>query len=128
NEEIGEAERNKEGERIGDHLSDDLIFLRASGKVDNKPGYLASLKVEANTNDYLAWDIRQITVRGHLALAVVDVTLRGKRGGNAVDGVFRNFRTFRKRGGRWKLVTWANMQVLNNIQATPPPPPPPPAS
>jgi hypothetical protein len=128
NEKIGEAERNKEGKPIEDYLSNDLIFLRASGKVDGKAAYLDSLKLEGNTNDYLAWDISQIIIQGQHALAVVDVTLRGKRSGNSVDGIFRNFRTFMKQDDSWMLVTWANVQVLNNLQATPPPPSPPPAS
>ena len=111
NELIGEAELKKDRSLIEPFVSPNLIFLRASGKVADLEGYLGSLTDAANTNDHLSWDVRQIEVTGDHALVVVNVMLRGKRGGNDIEGVFRNFRTFMKQGAQWQLVTWVNIQV-----------------
>jgi ketosteroid isomerase-like protein len=111
NERIGEAERDKNRTLIDAYLSDDLIFFRAGGKVDNKQEYLEGLTSAANYNERLDWEVRQVTVRGDHALVVVDVTLVGTRGGTPVDGVFRNFRTFMKQEDGWQLVIWANAKL-----------------
>ncbi|HVG00987.1 MAG TPA: nuclear transport factor 2 family protein [Chloroflexia bacterium] len=115
NEEIGQAERDKKEEKIRDYLSDDLIFLRASGRVASKQDYLDGLALPENWNTQLSWDAPVITIRNDHALVVVNVTLAGMRGGNPVDGVFRNFRTFMRQKEGWRLVTWANYQITNNI-------------
>lgn len=115
NAKIGEAERKKDGKEIRDYLSDDLIFLRGNGTIATKDDYLGGLESAANTNEHLSWDVPQVFLRNEHALVVVNVTLRGKRGDNAVDGVFRNYRTFMKQGGSWKLVTWANYKTLDNL-------------
>lgn len=115
NELIGEAERAKNGKDIGDYLSDDLIFLRANGEVDSKQDYLDGLALPENENKQLSWDAPVITIRNDHALVVVDVTLVGMRRGNPVDGVFRNFRTFMKRKEGWRLVTWANYRIVDNL-------------
>ncbi|HET6313800.1 MAG TPA: nuclear transport factor 2 family protein [Chloroflexia bacterium] len=115
NEDIGEGERDKNAEKIRDYLSDDLIFLRASGKVASKQDYLDGVALPENENKQLSWDAPVITIRNDHALVVVNVTLVGMRGGNHVDGVFRNFRTFMKRKNGWRLVTWANYQIVDNL-------------
>lgn len=115
NELIGEAERAKNGKDIGDYLSDDLIFLRANGEVASKQDYLDGLVLPENENKQLSWDAPVITIRNDHALVTVDVTLVGMRRGKSVDGVFRNFRTFMKRKEGWRLVTWANYQIVDNL-------------
>jgi hypothetical protein len=43
-----------------------------------------------------------------LALCSLVVRFKGTRGGNPVDGIYRNTRVFVKRGDVWRCALWFN--------------------
>lgn len=91
------------------HTADGLKFRRASGKVVDKITFLKDLAVPENRNERL--DVQQIEVLPYgadLAVCSMLVHFKGTRGGQPVEGVFRNTRVFIRAEGVWKCALWFN--------------------
>ena len=113
NERIGEMEQ-KQGEEAREffntHLSDQLIFRRASGKVVGKSepdGFMDSFKKPSPFTSRKAEDISvtQLDDRALVTLIVV-----GARADDSV-GRYRNIRLFSRSGNNWLLELWYNYEI-----------------
>ena len=97
-----------------DHLTDYFVFRRAGGGVVDRAGFINGLTDPANTSEILEAVVLEVKVDDHgvLAAALVNVTLKGRRGGNDVHGVFLNRRLFRREDDRgWRCASWWNEQT-----------------
>jgi len=115
NERIGELEQ-KPGEEahlfFNAHLSDQLIFRRASGKVVGKSepeGFLDSLKKPSPFTSRVSEDI---SVALHNNRALVTLIVVCTRADLSVAR-YRNIRLFSRSGDDWILELWYNYEVTS---------------
>lgn len=91
-----------------EHLDEHLQFRRANGSVVDRAGFLDGLAAAGNRTDELRTDVTHVVVLHEQAFVACLVTLRGTRGGNVADGVYRNLRFFERRPDGWRCVQWFN--------------------
>ena len=111
NEQIGDAEKTRDAEFFKSVLSENLRFRRTNGTIVDKAIYLNDLLKPENTTDELESDEIMPTIMGNLAVVTLVVRVRGMRGGNKLDGAFRNVRIFLSEPDKqphWQLHSWFN--------------------
>ncbi len=115
NKRIGEMEQ-KQGEEahlfFNAHLSDQLIFRRASGKVVGKSepeGFLDSLKKPSPFTSRVPEDISVALLDDR---ALVTLIVVGTRADGSV-GRYRNVRLFSRSGDDWILELWYNYEITS---------------
>ena len=95
-------------------LDEQFRFRRAKGGAVDRDGFLDGLTDGKNRSDELVARIVQIQVFGEQAFVEVFVYLNGLRGGNAVNGWFRNLRIWEKQAdGQWRCVFWFNKPLAS---------------
>jgi uncharacterized protein DUF4440 len=112
---IGEMEQ-EQGEDahkfFNAHLSDQLIFRRASGKVVGKSepeGFLDSLKKPSPFTSRVSEDISVVLIADR---ALVTLIVVGARADGSV-GRYRNIRLFSRSGDDWILELWYNYEITS---------------
>ena len=111
NEQIGDAEKTCDSEFLKSVLSENLRFRRADGTILDKAIYLDDLLKPENTTDELESDGIMPTITDNVAVVTLVVRVRGMRGGNKLDGAFRNIRIFLNEPDKephWQLHSWFN--------------------
>lgn len=115
NKRIGEMEQEQGAEAhkfFNAHLSDQLIFRRASGKVVGKSepeGFLDSLKTPSPFTSRVSEDISVALLNNR---ALVTLIVVGTRADGSV-GRYRNIRLFSRSGEDWILELWYNYEVTS---------------
>src|SRR5687767_4391147 len=104
---IGEAEENGKIDFFENLLADELIFRRANGNITTKQSFLYDLKPGAFHK--LVTEVQEVKTRGDYA--VVQVKVVAKRTTEESEGEYLNIRSFVKRNGDWKLITWLNTKI-----------------
>jgi hypothetical protein len=92
------------------HLSDDLIFRRATGKVVGKfgeGGFIPGLQM----NPFKARVAEGITVKMLDDRALVSLVVAGTRQDDGSVHRYRNIRLFKRRCGTWILEFWYNYEI-----------------
>ena len=79
-------------------LDDTFYFRRGNGSIATKQDFLAGLEDPDNTSELLTTEILQVQMLGEQAFVEARVQFKGRRGGDDVEGVFRNLRLFEKTG------------------------------
>jgi ketosteroid isomerase-like protein len=103
------AEFAADHEFFRSYLADGLRFRRASGKVVDKIAFLKDLGAPGNTNERLtARDVEVLPYGADLAVCSLVIDFKGVRGGQPVEGAFRNTRLFVRSEGVWKCALWFN--------------------
>jgi len=96
-------------DEVAEVLDEQFRFRRAKGGTVDRNGFLDDLTDGKNRSDELVARIGQIQVFGEQAFVEVFVYLNGLRGGNVVNGWFRNLRIWEKQAdGQWHCVFWFN--------------------
>jgi hypothetical protein len=111
NQHIGDAEKTRDAEFLKSILSESLRFRRANGTTVDKAIYLDDLLKPENMIEELESDEIMPTITGNLAVVTLVVRVRGMRGGNKLDGAFRNIRIFLSEPDKqphWQLHSWFN--------------------
>ncbi len=112
NKKFGEAEKNKENAFFDKHLSDDLLFRRASGKIVSKEEFLADLQNQSLNYHHIKTDVKEISISKDESKAVVKAIVFVKMEN---EGYFTNLRFFQKQNDTWMLTAWYNeMSDKNN--------------
>jgi len=88
------------------HLSDQLIFRRASGKVVRKEDFLEGLK----NNQFKTRDPEDISVTLQGDRALVTLVIRTTKE-NSPEQRFRNIRLFSRSGDNWIVELWYNYEI-----------------
>jgi hypothetical protein len=115
NKRIGEMEQEQSAEAhkfFNAHLSDQLIFRRASGKVVGKygpEGFLDSLKKPSSFASRVSEGISVALLNNR---ALVTLIVVGTRADGSV-GRYRNIRLFSRSGEDWILELWYNYEVTS---------------
>lgn len=110
---FSEAEKSKNVEFFKEVLSDDLIFRRASGIINNKKEFLEGLMKDTLVYHEISTDVRDIFISDQTKLAIVTASVYAKftNDGKDIEGNFMNVRVFRIEGDVWKLISWYNYKV-----------------
>jgi hypothetical protein len=111
NQAFGEAEKSKNIDFFQEHLAENMIFRRASGKITDKAQFLTGLvnpklvyhEIATEVIEPIAYSDDKTTAAVK-AIVTVDMTNDGKD----IKGSFTNFRFFKNENGTWKLLTWYN--------------------
>ena len=111
NEAFGEAEKARDSTFFKDHLSDNMVFRRASGAITDREQFLTGLldeevvyhEITTQVITPIAYSKDRMTAAVK-ATVTVDMTNHGKD----IKGSFTNFRFFRNENGTWKLLTRYN--------------------
>ena len=113
NENLGKAEKSKDKEFFEMLLSDNLIFRRASGIINNKKEFLEGLMKDTLVYHEISTDVRDIFISDQTKLAIVTASVYAKftNDGKDIEGNFMNVRVFRIEGDVWKLISWYNYKV-----------------
>ena len=93
------------------HLSDQLIFRRASGKVVGKlgeDGFLAGL---ANPSPFSSRESTEISVQLLDDRALVTLIVVGTRADDGSVHRYRNIRLFARSGENWVMELWYNFEI-----------------
>ena len=105
---VDEEQRGKDGKPFFElHLSSNLLFRRASGKVVGKTDFLNGLAnnpFESGTSEDIA-----VHVDGDRALVTLIVV--GTRRDDKSVHRYRNVHFFTQEGNRWLLDAWYNYEV-----------------
>jgi len=114
NKQIGEMEQQGVEARtfFDDHLSDQLIFRRASGKVVGKSepeGFVANLK----NNPFSSRRSEDISVTLLNDRALVTLIAIGTRADDGSVHRYRNIRLFSRSADRWVLELWYNYELTS---------------
>lgn len=113
NEQIGEMEQTGGEKALAffcDHLSDQLVFRRASGKIVGKwelDGFLSSLK----KNPFSSRRSEDISVTELNDRALVTLMVVGTRVDDGSVHRYRNIRLFTRSADNWILEVWYNYEV-----------------
>jgi hypothetical protein len=113
NQAFGEAEKKRDAAFFEKHLSDDLVFRRASGKIVGKAQFLAGLQNPGLIYHRISTEIEDVSAANDessatvKAIVAVEMTNEGKN----IAGSFANFRIFKNENGVWKLIAWYNEAV-----------------
>jgi hypothetical protein len=91
-------------------LDDNLCFRRGNGSIATKQDFLDGLEDPDNTSELLTTEILQVQMLGEQAFVEARVQFKGRRGGDDVEGVFRNLRLFEKQDS-WRCVMWFNKKI-----------------
>jgi len=113
NENLGKAEKSKDKEFFEMLLSDNLIFRRASGIINNKKEFLERLMKDSLIYHEISTDVRDIFISEQTNLAMVTALVYAKltNEGKDIEGNFMNIRVFRMDVDVWKLISWYNYKV-----------------
>ena len=114
NKQIGEMEQQGVEARafFDDHLSDQLIFRRASGKIVGKwesDGFLANLK----NNPFSSRRPEEISVTLLNDRALVTLIIIGTRADDGSVHRYRNIRLFSRSADQWILELWYNYELTS---------------
>jgi hypothetical protein len=114
NQRIGQMEQQGEGAKgfFQTHLSDQLVFRRASGKVAGKSGpegFLEGLK----NNPFTSRVVEDISVSLMDDRALVTLIVAGTRKDDASIHRYRNIRLFSPVGDDWILDFWYNYEITS---------------
>ena len=111
NDEIRDAEWNRDIPFMKMVLDEDLLFQRANGSFVDREKYLKELSDLNNSYDHLEHIVQEIKINEEENKASVNVIVKasGKRGvpPQPFNGVYRNIRFFRK-NEEWQLYAWHN--------------------
>lgn len=103
-----EEQRGEDGKPFFElHLSSNLLFRRASGKIVGKTEFLNGLAnnpFESRTSEDIV-----VHVDGDRALATL-IVIGTRRDDKSVHR-YRNVRFFTQEGNRWHLDTWYNYEI-----------------
>jgi hypothetical protein len=102
-EQQGEAAR----EYFEPRLSDQLLFRRASGKVDSRSGFLGGLK----NNPFERRESEDVSAVVQGDRALVRLIVAGKRKDDGSVQRYRNIRLFSRSGDEWVLEFWYNYEI-----------------
>lgn len=112
NRSFGEAEKEPEaGEKFFRKvLAEKLKFRRAGGPEPiGKADFLRGVRSRDNeTEEIHSSNIEVLDYSEDLVLVSLLVRLKGKRGGNVIDGTFRNTRVFVRDPAEWRCALWFN--------------------
>ena len=113
NENLGKAEKSKDKDFFEKYLSDNLIFRRASGIINNKKEFLEGLMKDSIIYHEISTVVRDIFISEQTNLAMVTALVYAKltNEGKDIEGNFMNIRVFRMDGDVWKLISWYNYKV-----------------
>ena len=91
------------------HLSNQLLFRRASGKLVGKEEFLAGLDQAGHFSSRRPEDIRltQLDDRALVTLVVV-----GTRADDGSVHRYRNIRLFSRSGEKWVMELWYNFEIM----------------
>jgi hypothetical protein len=107
NKEMGKEEKNANGPFFQDLLDEHFIFRRANGDIVDKQKYLEGLNdVPKDPYERLETHVQEVVIDKETAVATVFIAAKRKSMERA--GLFRNVRTFQRRGGEWKMIVWIN--------------------
>ncbi len=115
NERIGEMEQKRDEEAhkfFNSHLSDQLIFRRASGKVVGKSGPEGFLESLNKPNPFTSRRAEDISVTLLDDRALVTLIVAGTRADGS-EGRHRNIRLFSKSSNNWILELWYNYEITS---------------
>ncbi len=107
---FGEAEKSKAIDFFEKHLSDDLLFRRASGKLHNKEQFLKALQDPKLVYHDIKTTIVEIALSDDNNKAVVKAIVCAKiaNDGKDIEGHFMNLRFFEQQNSYWQLTSWYN--------------------
>jgi hypothetical protein len=110
NQAIIAAEFVGDAPRLAPLLHEALVFRRAGGGVVGKQEFLDGVTDPDNVNEALRPADNELEVRIFEDQAVTSLRLyfKGMRGGQAVEGVFRNTRLWLRVGDDWQCAVWYN--------------------
>lgn len=118
NNDIRDAEWNRDTKDLKTILAEDILFRRASGALVDRTSYLTALLDNNNTFSELENISITTTVneKEDKAISVVIVKAAGKRGPEqkTFSGDFKNIRFFRK-GKDWELYAWYNEVITDHV-------------
>jgi hypothetical protein len=102
--EINRAENEGDRNFLAGLLAPELAFLRADGKtVDDAGRFLQKVAKKPAPG---VWAVETVEVLGNRSIVKGIVTQGGKR--------FHNIRLFVRMDGNWKLLGWANEEMVAN--------------
>ena len=113
NQRIGEMEQKRDEEAIAffqTHLSDQLVFRRASGKIVGKSGPGGFLESLSKPQPFTSLRSDEIGVTLIDDRALVTLIVVGARADGTV-GRYRNIRLFSPLGDDWMLELWYNYEL-----------------
>ena len=90
------------------HLSDQLLFRRATGKVVGKADFLSGLDQRAPFSARRSEDIR---VAQFADRALVTLVVIGIRADDGSVHLYRNIRLFSRSGESWIMELWYNYEI-----------------
>lgn len=103
---LSEAEKRGDTAFFKKHLSEQLIFRRASGKVITKSTFLEDLK--PNNYEYnIPFNIT-VNVAEDGQSAAISLTIAAKIMDPPIEGTWRNIRLFQQNNDVWQIVSWYN--------------------
>lgn len=113
NEKFGEAERAKgaKAKKFFDrHLSDNLLFRRASGKINTKKQFIEALENPNLVYHEIKTNVIKISITEDNMNALVHAVIYAKitDNGKNIEGHFMNIRFFQMENEIWKLCSWYN--------------------
>ncbi len=117
NQQIGDAEDRCDYERLGCVLAPELAFRRANNVVENRHDYLQRVKGDfkkLNSENPGPASKRTthltdpIEIYGDRAIVKCVVSYK--------DNDYHNIRLFVRRDGGWKLLGWANEEIIKDAQ------------
>lgn len=96
------------------HLSDQLIFRRATGQVVGKCGREGFLEGLDKPSPFLWRESQDISVELSGDRALVTLIIAGKRKDNGSIHLYRNVRLFSHVGENWILEFWYNFELSSS--------------
>jgi Domain of unknown function (DUF4440) len=114
--ELGEAEKERDVDRLEKLVHDFLVFRRADGGIVTKRQYLEA--VPTRTYDVLESEIVEIDEGKDSTVVTVIVTAAGRANDKPFSGTFRNTLVFVSEGDRWQCRVWVNSRVATSPETT----------
>jgi Domain of unknown function (DUF4440) len=110
---IGESEKDKDLAFFENYLSDELLFVRASGKTNSKNEFIEALKNPNLMYRQIDTQVVKVIVTNDGKKAFVKAIVKAiiNNEGKETNGFYINNRFFELKGKGWILTNWHNYEL-----------------
>jgi hypothetical protein len=110
---IGESEKDKDIAFFENYLSDDLLFVRVSGKTNSKNEFIEALKNQNLIYHQIDTHVVKVIVANDGKKAFVKAIVKAviNNEGKEINGFYMNNRFFELKGKEWILTNWHNYEL-----------------
>jgi hypothetical protein len=113
NSKIGESEKNKDVSFFQKHLSENLLFVRASGKLNSKKEFIDAVQNKNLIYHKIDTQVVKAIISEDNSKAFVKAIVKAKinNEGKEIDGYYMNIRFFELVDETWMLINWYNYEL-----------------